>query len=59
MTSAELTSLIWKLIIAIAPIIVSVVAKLITDMVAKMSTANREKLEYQPYLVVKFWQRTA
>ena len=46
-------ALIWKLIIAIAPIIVSVVAKLITDMVAKMSTANREKLEYWVDVFVK------
>ncbi|HNW85280.1 MAG TPA: hypothetical protein PKH46_07145, partial [Candidatus Cryosericum sp.] len=53
MTSAELTSLIWKLIIAIAPIIVSVVAKLITDMVAKMSTENRAKLEYWVDVFVK------
>lgn len=46
-------ALIWKLIIAIAPIIVSVVVKLITDMVAKMSTENRAKLEYWVGIFVK------
>lgn len=46
-------ALIWKLIIAIAPIIVSVVVKLITDMVAKMSTENRAKLEYWIDVFVK------
>ena len=46
-------ALIWKLIIAIAPIIVSVVVKLVTDMVAKMSTTNREKLEYWVDVFVK------
>ena len=46
-------ALIWKLIIAIAPIIVSVVVKLITDMVAKMSTENRAKLEYWVDVFVK------
>lgn len=46
-------ALIWKLIIAVAPVIVSVVAKLITDMVAKMSEANRAKLEYWIDVFVK------
>lgn len=46
-------ALIWKLIIAIAPIIVSVVVKLIMDMVAKLSTENRDKLEYWVDVFVK------
>lgn len=46
-------ALIWKLIIAIAPIIVSVVVKLITDMTSKMTEANREKLEYWVDVFVK------
>lgn len=46
-------ALIWKLIIAIAPIIVSVVVKLVTDMVAKMSEENRAKLEYWVDVFVK------
>jgi len=53
MTTVDWTSLIWKLIIAIAPVIVSVVAKLITDMIAKMSEENRAKLEYWVDVFVK------
>ena len=53
MTGTEWTALAWKLIIAVAPIIVSVVVKLITDVVAKMSTTNREKLEYWVNVFVK------
>lgn len=53
MTAADWTALLWKVIIAIAPIIVSVVVKLITDMTAKMTTANREKLEYWIGIFVK------
>ena len=53
MTGAEWTALVWKLIIAIAPIIVSVVVKLITDAVNGMSQANREKLEYWVKVFVK------
>ena len=46
-------ALVWKLIIAVAPIIVSVVVKLVTDMVAKMSAENRAKLEYWIDVFVK------
>jgi hypothetical protein len=46
-------AVIWKVIIAIAPIIVSVVVKLIADMVAKMSETNRAKLEYWVDVFVK------
>ena len=53
MTGAEWTALVWKLIIAVAPIIVSVVVKLITDAVNGMSQANREKLEYWVNVFVK------
>ena len=53
MTAADWTSLLWKLIIAVAPIIVSVVVKLVTDMVAKMSTENQAKLEYWVGVFVK------
>ena len=53
MTGTEWTALVWKLIIAVAPIIVSVVVKLITDAVNGMSQANREKLEYWVNVFVK------
>ena len=53
MTGTEWTALAWKLIIAVAPIIVSVVVKLITDAVNGMSQANREKLEYWVNVFVK------
>ena len=53
MTGAEWTAFVWKLIIAVAPIIVSVVVKLITDAVNGMSQANREKLEYWVKVFVK------
>ena len=53
MTGAEWTAFVWKLIIAVAPIIVSVVVKLITDAVNGMSQANREKLEYWVNVFVK------
>jgi hypothetical protein len=56
MTSAELTSLIWKLIIAIAPIIMATVMKLVTDTIANMTTASREKLEYWIGIFVKMAQ---
>ena len=46
-------ALIWKLIIAIAPIIVSVVLKLITDAISKMSADNQAKLEYWVDVFVK------
>lgn len=53
MTAADWTALVWKLIIAVAPVIVSLVVKLITDAVAKMSEANQAKLEYWVGVFVK------
>lgn len=53
MTAADWTSLLWKLIIAVAPIIVSVVVKLVTDAIGTMTEANREKLEYWVGVFVK------
>ena len=53
MTAADWTALLWKLIIAVAPVIVSLVVKLITDMVAKMSAENQAKLEYWIGVFVK------
>lgn len=46
MTAADWTALLWKIIIALAPIIVGWVMKLVTDAVGTMTEANREKLEY-------------
>jgi hypothetical protein len=47
---------VWKIVIAIAPIIVSVVAKLILDMVEKMTEKNRERLEYWIEVFIKMAQ---
>ena len=40
------TALVWKLIIAVAPIIVSVVAKLVMDMADQMSQSTKYKVRY-------------
>lgn len=40
------TDVVWKILIAVAPVIVSVTLKLVLDMFAKMSANNREKVEY-------------
>lgn len=46
-------ALVWKLIITIAPVIVSVVLKLITDAISKISADNQAKLEYWIGVFVK------
>lgn len=40
------TELLWRIILALTPIIVTVVVTLVQAMVARMSVANRDKLEY-------------
>lgn len=40
------TELVWRIILALTPIIVTVVVTLVQAMVARMSVANRAKLEY-------------
>lgn len=51
-------TLVWKLIIAIAPVVVSVTAKLIADLVARMSEKNQATLKYWVGIFVKAAQMT-
>ena len=42
----DVTELVWKLIIAVAPIIVSAVFSIIQATIARMSEANQNKIRY-------------
>lgn len=46
-------TVLWKVIIAVAPIIVSVTVKLIGDLIAQMSEKNRATLKYWAGIFVK------
>lgn len=51
------TELVWRIILALTPIIVTVVVTLVQAMVARMSAANRDKLEYWIDILVKAAQK--
>lgn len=51
------TEIIWRIIIALAPIIVSVVVAIVQGLVARMSQEHRAKLEYWVDVFIKQAQK--